>query len=665
MAAEMRPRNAWEADLEPASPPSNGTDLEKVALPNQPALTKKELREHLRAMCCSASSWPAAQWLTLRQRIWDAGCLGLLPVLLEGVERSTQDTLRNSFYRLDNRRVALRLARPAPRWVGQLDKQDHKPSASQGPELRPALRFESWGALEAVASLAAELDAKSAGSDHRPHAGQLRGGAGGQRIALCVEFTQFTQDGLKFDVKPSVTSAEASLQLCTDFRIHAAGAVQGLERGGGLRDHLAASEDPYALLCRGVTAFRGEAVDGFQFLHEPLEMDVVVTARPAGGPQHHGLGDRWDLAALALAGNESIVKAGCKEVEGVELPALVLALRPGADATGALVTELQRWRRQHANRFSVVIVACGRGAAGEELARELAEGVNDDVTPSRPSTAASWYSTNSSSRRGSKVIADDGRVVGRPADRRSIKSRLAVAIEAAIAQEECASTESSCMKSLHSPSMTASTSASPRFGTLSSTRSRAGSTPRYGETPRSTDSPTCSDSRPASRASRSPPLSQFSLASLGEESLFTRLAVQRRRKVEDGLNLSRAVGCAELEAPHTRHSGRTGTPDAAVMARTSGPKKSKLSSFQIDVKKATYQMLVEPRGSKASTFFAETLCDIEESQATQVLRPVRGPESNNLRRPTPRRQGLGVHAWPDTGGPFKDAKSSTCSQPIV
>lgn len=637
----MWPRSAWEADPTPLSPPSNATALEESALPNQPALKKKELREHLRAMCCSSSSWPAAQWLHLRQRVWDAGCLGLLPVLLEGVERSTQEALRNSCYRLDKRCVTLRLARPSPRWFGDREEQDRKPSARQGPELHPVLRFESLGALDAVASLATELDAKSAGCGNRPNACQLRAGAGGRRIALCVEVAQFTKDGLKFDVKPSVTSLEASLHLCTDFRIHAAGAAQGLERGGGLRDHLTANEDPYALLCGGVTAFRGEAVDGFPFLHEPIEMDVVVTARPVGASQHHGLGAQWDLAALAVAGSESSVRAGRKDVEGVELPALVLALRPGADAPGALVTELQRWRWQHANRFSVVVVACGGGAAGEELARELAEAVNDDVTPSLPSTPANRPSANSS-RRGSHFFADDCGVVGRSAERRSIKSQLAGAIEAAIAQEEDAATESSFMKGLRSPTMSTSTSASPRYGTMSSGRgslvSRAPSTPRCEETPRSIDSPTCADSRPASRVSRSPPLSQSSLASFGEESLFTRLAVQRRRRTEDVLRWSKVVGCAELDAPHTRQSGRTGTPDGAVFARTSGPKKSQLNSFQTDVKKATYQMLVQRHGSTTSTFFAETLCDIEEAQAAQVLRPLRGPEGNNPRRGTPRRQ---------------------------
>jgi hypothetical protein len=305
----------------------------------------------------------------------------MLPVLLDGVDRGTQEALRSKSYTLANGKV-LKLSQyccvnPVVRWLGK-ENAAWLPNSVLADRQSDNTQLKFWPMEEVEVALTL--------------ADQRKGVRAGP-LAISIEATQFCDNGTQLNLKPSINVIECTLALQSDFREYASLAPQGLNGRCSLRDHLTAAEDPYVFVCSGVTVFRGQSSNGFPFLDMPFTADVVVSARSFRqariaastnkteffeDPIHyHALLDRLDLIALAAMEQSQDLHTS---VVG-PLPSLVLGIRPAIYPKHALAMALKHWRHKYAGSFADIVIACGTGSTSEKLARDLDAIVNDATIP--------------------------------------------------------------------------------------------------------------------------------------------------------------------------------------------------------------------------------------------------------------------------------------------
>jgi hypothetical protein len=202
----------------------------------------------------------------------------------------------------------------------------------------------------------------------------------------------------------SRNQTQQELFLRTDFESFAERATKQASTGNAsMRNHLTAVSDPYVFASRNVTVFRSPAEEGYSFLKEPIQCDVVVSARccerPAvvrcrEGPRNNMtdvLDSRGEpveffadqdmfvclLERLNLIGLAALnVHATKDQKPFLVLGATNLRLQP----RHSIARALKYWRRSYASFFEGIVVACGDD---KKTAQLFDEEINSDFFESR------------------------------------------------------------------------------------------------------------------------------------------------------------------------------------------------------------------------------------------------------------------------------------------
>jgi len=173
--------------------------LETPSTELQRDVNEASVRQEVRLLSLRNHPWNAARWLQLREDIWKAGHLHLLPLILGSVEKTTQQTLETNSYSIDGRGVVdltqKRVVRPVVRWFNR----DNVRAPSPAPQsiMQVPLSFVAAEELDVALACARQ--------SQRP-------------VTLSIETSLFSDDGSRIEWKPGIKTMESGLFLRSDVR---------------------------------------------------------------------------------------------------------------------------------------------------------------------------------------------------------------------------------------------------------------------------------------------------------------------------------------------------------------------------------------------------------------------------------------------------------------
>mmetsp|Transcript_45857 Transcript_45857/g.82532 ORF Transcript_45857/g.82532 Transcript_45857/m.82532 type:complete len:1213 (-) Transcript_45857:97-3735(-) len=204
----------------------------------------------------------------------------------------------------------------------------------------------------------------------------------GHPIVLVVEVNSFDSNG-DIDDKNLTSLAPDDLLLRTDLGRFLRRIKQESRQSNQnlfysactVRDYLQNSDQPFIIRCCEVTLFRGNAEKGFEFLKEPLKMQVLFMAmaqhRPKIQTVHYrtkGTGEWYEQLAdyNAFANRMHLIAHTCHNEIAKEAgvkPVLIMAL-PGsvghfAQPQESMMSCVKHWKQTFAHQFHCIHM-CGR-----------------------------------------------------------------------------------------------------------------------------------------------------------------------------------------------------------------------------------------------------------------------------------------------------------------
>lgn len=325
--------------------------------------------------------WDADEWLETKEEFIESGNWDGVRGLVSVVGRATNEAIRSGKYYLPppDGQVALKdiaSGNPVTQWHGMSNVTPPEFGADCAP---PPLICTTQAPLDTVQYLKEHFES-------RP-------------ICFSVEVTDFSSDGEKLCGLDARNQTQQELFLRTDFQNFAERATKQVSSGhASMNKHLTATKDPYVFAARDVTIFRGPAEEGYSFVTDPLQFDVIVSARSCErpnilkckeGPENARVEVRDSrgepveffadqevftslLERLNLVGLVALNAAGGDKKPVLVLSATNLRLQP----RHGIARALKHWRMSYGAFFEAIVVACGDDKVTAELFDET---INSDI----------------------------------------------------------------------------------------------------------------------------------------------------------------------------------------------------------------------------------------------------------------------------------------------
>lgn len=329
--------------------------------------------------------WDAEKWLETRDDLIQSGNWDVFRELLSMVGRSTNEAIRLGKYYLPppDGEVALKeiaCCNPVSQWYGASNV--NFPETGGGEP--PPLICTTEAPMKVVAFLKEHFD--------------------NMHVCFSVDVTDFDMDGTRLRGMDAKNQIQQDLFLRTDFEKFVEDAARQSVKAT-MRDHLTAPNDPFVFAARNVTIFRGPVEEGYNFLAEPLQLDVIVSARSTERPDIlvskeevkgkkvseevkkipvlDSRGEQVEFFAAQQAFSalmERLNLIGLVALEGHDggkKPLLVLsATNLRLLPRHGIARALKHWRSIYASFFDAIVVACGDDKNTAELFDEV---INSDV----------------------------------------------------------------------------------------------------------------------------------------------------------------------------------------------------------------------------------------------------------------------------------------------
>lgn len=327
--------------------------------------------------------WDADRWLQLRELFVDNGAWDMVGGLVGLADRATNEVIESGKYYLPQggevKLVDTFSANPITQWFGSQNVT--RPGALGGDP--PPLIVTTQTPLEV--------------------AGYLKKHSAASHVCIAIEVTDYKGNGEKLCGMEARNPTQQELFARTDFKRFAEHAAKQASIGKStMKGHLTAATDPYVFAASDVTMFRSSAEEGYAFVKDPMQCDIVVSARLSERPKlrrckknipvkrgqvppdmldsrgepidvfaddedFFSLQERLNLMGLAALN----VSDHNKEQQPIlVLSATNLRLQP----RHSIAKALKEWRSKYASCFEGIVVACGNDRNTAEL---FDEEVND------------------------------------------------------------------------------------------------------------------------------------------------------------------------------------------------------------------------------------------------------------------------------------------------
>lgn len=358
--------------------------------------------------------WDSGLWLKARDQVLSTGERGSIKLLQDFVNSSTQAAISAGHYytspSLSSSRVSLEAVVSHSvqiQWFGRehidpnleaIGTKLHKICWFGREHLDPELRAQEYGVL--APSVVVH------GSSSLDFAVRLVQ-EGTKDVALVVEAVAFDEVG-RLDLSRVASIFPECLNLRSDFARFVESALRQA-RVATAKQHLQAEIDPYVLLCKGVTIFRGSKEDGYPLMSSPVKLNLIVISQCSNPPSVRkttepglpgvplGAASEWygtEYEQTALGQRLHLVAAGIAQqlsdldARGIQ-PTLVLS-PPGCGfhlhPKNAVASAFRQFRRRFSCFFSQIhICTHGRACFGSEEARYvkfLQVAINSDTVGS-------------------------------------------------------------------------------------------------------------------------------------------------------------------------------------------------------------------------------------------------------------------------------------------
>lgn len=325
--------------------------------------------------------WDADNWVELREQFISSGDWDMVGGLLSLAGRATSEAIRTGKYYLPppDGEISLKNfadSNPVTQWFGA--KNVTLPEVAEGGEPPPL-----------ICTTKSPVDVVS----------YLKGHFERARVCFAIEVTDFSADGTKLRGMDARNRTQHDLFLRSDFERFSDRAAKLASNGhASMRHHLTAINDPFVFAARDVNIFRDSAEDGYHFISQPLQCDVVVSARacerPAivrckegpenakttvldsrGAPVEFFADQEMFTSFLERLNLMGLVALNARDDDCkpfLVLSATDLRLQP----RHSIARALKHWRRSYAFLFEGVVVACGDDHDTADL---FDEEINSDI----------------------------------------------------------------------------------------------------------------------------------------------------------------------------------------------------------------------------------------------------------------------------------------------